>query len=107
VEVVPYSITQVQLTLAIQQENIPKLAFLCRSALELQVRSRVWLNCSMIAAARRICTARQNILAHYEDVKPSDQPRSTPKKRAAWTKLLGQLNRLKEAPEAVTTLQVP
>ncbi|HXJ40242.1 MAG TPA: DUF5677 domain-containing protein, partial [Bryobacteraceae bacterium] len=32
--------THVQLSLAIQQENIPKLAFLCRSALELHIWAR-------------------------------------------------------------------
>jgi hypothetical protein len=32
--------TEVQLTLAIRQENIPKLAFLCRSALELHIWAR-------------------------------------------------------------------
>lgn len=38
--------TEIQLTLAIRQENIPKLAFLCRSALELHIWARYLVSSS-------------------------------------------------------------
>jgi hypothetical protein len=48
---------------------------------------------------------RQNILAYYKDLKPSIPARSTKKEKAAMTKLLDQLDRLKAVPEAVPVPQ--
>ena len=44
---------------------------------------------------------RQNILAFYKDLNPSVPAQSTKKEKAALTKLLDQLDRLKAVPEAV------
>ena len=50
---------------------------------------------------------RQNILTYYKDLNPSIPAKSTKKEKAELTKLLGQLDRLKAVPEAVTAPQAP
>jgi hypothetical protein len=50
---------------------------------------------------------RQNILAYYKDLKLPIPARSTQKEKAALTKLLEQLDRLKAVPEAFAAPQTP
>jgi hypothetical protein len=50
---------------------------------------------------------RQNILAYYKDLSPSIPAKATKKERAQLTKLLDQIDRLKEVPEAVPVPQAP
>jgi hypothetical protein len=48
---------------------------------------------------------RQNIVAYYKDLNPSDPVTSTKKEKAERTKLLDQLDRLKAVTEAVPAPQ--